>query len=231
MCLTQKVLLMTKVAPWSFSRIKAFEQCPKQFYHEKILKEFPFKETEAILYGSAFHKMAEDFIGADVPVPKKFGFAEEALVSLKNRKGKKLCEIKLGITENLEACDFYAKDVWFRGIADLVILDGDLAWVVDYKTGKSAKYADKGQLELMALGVFAKYPQIKTVRAGLFFVVCNDLVKDTYMEYDSGKLWEKWLGKYAQMQTAADEDMWNARPNGLCRRHCPVIEGVHNGAN
>ena len=220
-----------KVAPWSFSRIKAFEQCPKQFYHEKILKEFPFKQTEAILYGSAFHKMAEDFVGADVPVPKKFGFAEEALVSLKNRRGEKLCEIKLGVTENLEACDFYAKDVWFRGIADLVILDDDLAWVVDYKTGKSSKYADKGQLELMALGLFAKYPQIKTVRAGLLFVVCNDLVKDTYMEYDSGKLWEKWLGKYAQMKTAADEDMWNARPNGLCRRHCPVIECVHNGAN
>jgi len=222
---------MTKVSPWSFSRIKAFEQCPKQFYHEKILKEFPFKETEAILYGSAFHKMAEDFVGADVPVPKKFGFAEKALVSLKNRKGKKLCEIKLGVTENLEVTDFYAKDVWFRGIADLVILDDDLAWVVDYKTGKSAKYADKGQLELMALGLFAKYPQVKTVRAGLLFVVCNDLVKDTYMEYDKGKLWEKWLGKYAQMQTAADEDMWNARPNGLCRRHCPVIECVHNGAN
>ena len=93
----------------------------------------------------------------------------KALTSLRDRKGDKLCEIKLGITENLEACDFYAKDVWFRGIADLVILDDDLAWVVDYKTGKSAKYADKGQLELMALGVFAKYPQIKTVRAGLLF--------------------------------------------------------------
>jgi len=23
------------IKPWSFSRIKAFEQCPKQFYHEK----------------------------------------------------------------------------------------------------------------------------------------------------------------------------------------------------
>ena len=73
---------MTKVSPWSFSKIKAFEQCPKQFYHEKILKEFPFKQTEAILYGSAFHKMAEDFIGADVPVPKKFAFAEKGLVCL-----------------------------------------------------------------------------------------------------------------------------------------------------
>jgi hypothetical protein len=36
------------VAPWSFSKIKAFEQCPKQFYHEKILKEFPVVETDAL---------------------------------------------------------------------------------------------------------------------------------------------------------------------------------------
>jgi RecB family exonuclease len=52
-----------KVAPWSFSRIKAFDQCPKQFYHTHILKEFPFQETEAIRYGSEFHKIAEDFMG------------------------------------------------------------------------------------------------------------------------------------------------------------------------
>ena len=59
---------MTKVAPWSFSRLKSFEQCPKQFYHEKILKAFPFVQTEAILYGNEFHKAAENFIGKKVNV-------------------------------------------------------------------------------------------------------------------------------------------------------------------
>ena len=219
------------VAPWSFSKIKAFEQCPKQFYHEKILKEYPFVSTDAILYGNEFHKAAEDYVGSDTPLPKKFDYAQAMLDSLNAKRGVKLCEKKMGITENLEACDFYASDVWFRGIADLVILDDEVATVVDYKTGKSAKYADKGQLELMALALMARYPQVKKVRAALLFVVCNDLVKDTYMEYDKSKLWEKWLGKYGQMETAAKEDMWNARPNGLCRRYCPIIECVHNGAN
>ncbi len=53
---------MTKVAPWSFSRLKSFEQCPKQFYHEKILKAYPFVQTEAILYGNEFHKAAETLL-------------------------------------------------------------------------------------------------------------------------------------------------------------------------
>ena len=222
---------MTKVTPWSFSRIKAFEQCPKQFYHEKILKEYPFKETDATLYGTAFHNMAEDFVGRDVPVPEKFAFARNVLTSLKNKPGQKLCEKKLGVTENLEPGGFYSPEVWFRGIADLIILDDELAWGVDYKTGKSARYADTGQLELMALSVFAHYPKVKKIRAGLLFVVSKDLVKDTYQDYDSGSLWRKWVGKHQQMQIAADNDVWNPRPSGLCRRHCPVIECIHNGAN
>lgn len=220
-----------KVWPWSYSKIKAFEQCPKQFYHDKILKEVPFKETEATLYGTAFHTAAENYIGKDIPLPSKFSFAQKMLDSLKNKQGEKLCELKLGITEDLEPCGFYDENVWFRGIADLIILDGDLAWVIDYKTGKSSKYADKGQLELMAMSVFKHYPQVKTVRAGLVFVISNDLVKSTYTEYDKPKLWEKWLAKYKQMETAAVEEVWNAKPNGLCRRHCPIIECVHNGAN
>ena len=220
-----------KVAPWSYSKIKAFEQCPKQFYHDKILKEVPFKETEATLYGTAFHTAAEDYIGKDVPLPGKFSFAQKMLDSLKNKQGDKLCELKLGITEDLEPCGFYDDNVWFRGIADLVILDGDLAWIIDYKTGKSSRYADKGQLELMALTVFAHFPQVKRIRAGLLFVVANDLVKASYTDFDKEELWRKWLAKHAAMKKAFDVEVWNPRPSGLCRKHCPVLECPHNGAN
>ena len=221
------------VAPWSFSKIKAFEQCPKQFYHEKILKEYPFVETEAIRYGSEFHKAAEDFMGDDVSLPKKFEYALPVLESLKGKRGVKLCERKMGVTEDLRPCDFYSKDVWFRGIADLLIIDvlAETAWVIDYKTGKSAKYADKGQLELMALTVFAHFPDVKKVKAGLVFVVSNALVKDSYADFDKPKLWEKWLSKYEQMKAASDNNVWNPKPSGLCKRHCPVTVCVHNGGH
>jgi hypothetical protein len=221
------------VAPWSFSKIKAFEQCPKQFYHEKILKEFPVVETEAMRYGTEFHLAAEEYIRDGKPIPKKFSFAQDMLDSLNAKRGVKLCEKKMGLTENLEPCDFFADNVWFRGIADLLIIDVlvDTAWVIDYKTGKSSKYADKGQLELMALTVFAHYPDVKKVRAGLLFVVSKDLIKDRYADFDKSKLWEKWLGKYNAMKTAADQDVWNPKPSGLCKRHCPVTVCVHNGGH
>jgi hypothetical protein len=221
------------IAPWSFSKAKAFEQCPKQFYHEKILQEYPFVETEAIRYGNAFHTAAEEYIRDGTPLPKMFDYAQAMLDSLNAKKGVKLCEEKLGVTENLSPCSFYADDVWYRGIADLLIIneEDELAWVIDYKTGKNAKYADKGQLELMALLVFAHFPKIKNVRAGLLFVVSNDLVKDSYVDSDAGMLWTKWTNKYAIMQMAEKRNVWNPRPSGLCKRHCPVTVCVHNGSN
>ena len=152
------------IDPWSFSKIKAFEQCPKQFYHMRIAKDYAESETEAMLYGTAFHEAAEEYVRDGTPMPPQFDYALAALDILKDKQGDKLCEYRLGLTQDLKPCGFSDEGVWFRGVADLIILDDDLAWVVDYKTGKSARYADKGQLELMALATFKHFPQVEKVR-------------------------------------------------------------------
>ena len=219
------------IDPWSFSKIKAFEQCPKQFYHMRIAKDYVESETEAMLYGTAFHQAAEEYIRDGTPMPAKFDYAVGALDSLKSKQGNKLCEYKLGVTKDLEPCGFTDEGVWFRGIAALIILDDDVAWVVDYKTGKSARYADKGQLELMALVVFKHFPQVEKVKAGLLFVVSKNLIKDVYTKEQVPALWEKWLADYSKLEQAFKNDMWNPKPSGLCRRHCAVTECAHNGRN
>ena len=221
------------VAPWSFSRIKAFEQCPKKFYHLKIAKNYREPETEAMHYGTIVHEAAEKYIRDGEPLPKQFEYMEPTLKVLLSMKGEKLCEYEMGLTENLEPCAFDAEDVWFRGIADLIIINHEnkVAKVLDYKTGKSAKYADKGQLELMALALFKHFPEIETVRAGLLFVVANKFITAEYYKNEEQKLWRKWLFDYGRMEKAYKQDVWNAHPSGLCRRHCVVTECPHNGAN
>ena len=146
---------------------------------------------------------------------------------------EKICEMKMGLTENLEPCGFFDDEVWWRGIADLVIVNKKTktAWVIDYKTSKNARYADKGQLELMALAVFKFLPEIDFVRGGLVFVVCNELVRDSYSRTDEPKLWSKWLADYSRMEQAFKNNVWNAHQSGLCKRHCIVTECVHNGRN
>jgi hypothetical protein len=220
-----------EAAPWSFSKIKSFETCPKQFYHEKVLKEFPYVESEAMLYGTEFHTAAENFIAKGTDLPKRFAFALPVLQSLAAKPGKKLVEQKLGLTAKLESCSFFAKDVWFRGIVDLLIIDGEDALIIDHKTGKSSQYAEKGQLELMALSVFRHFPEVKNIKAGLLFVIANDFVKASYQRSGQRELWTKWLSNYSAMEKAFETGVWNPKPSGLCKRHCQVLECPHNGAN
>jgi CRISPR/Cas system-associated exonuclease Cas4 (RecB family) len=219
------------VAPWSFSRLKSFEQCPKQFYHMKIAKDYTEAETDAMRYGTEAHLAAEEFIRDGKPVPVKFAYMKDVLEALNRRRGNKITEIKMGLTQELEPCGFMSKDVWWRGIADLVITDGSTAWIVDYKTGKSAKYADKGQLELMALATFKYFPNVKNINAALIFTKAKKFVKHKYTDDMIDSLWDKWLSKFRRMEVAYETDTWNAHPSGLCKRHCAVIECVYNGSN
>ena len=214
---------------WSFSRMKGFETCPKQYYHVNVLKEFPFQETDATRYGTEFHKAAEDYMRDDTPVPERFAFALPTLEALKAKPGEKHCELKMGLTEDLQPCGFYDKNVWFRGIVDLAIINGEKAFIVDYKTGKSAKYADTGQLQLMALSLFAHFPEVKRAKGGLLFVIADKFVGADFNASDHNVLWSPWIKKYAQLQKAHETNVWNPVPSGLCRKHCPVVECPHNG--
>jgi CRISPR/Cas system-associated exonuclease Cas4 (RecB family) len=189
------------IAPWSFSKIKSFEQCPKKFYHLKVAKSYKEPETEAMLYGTAVHLAAEEYIRDGTPLPEKYAYCKDVLDALNNIEGEKLCELEMGLTENLEPCGFRDDNVWWRGIADLVILNKrtKTAYVVDYKTSKNTRYADKGQLELMALSMFKLYPDLESVKGGLLFVVCNGL-----SGCQTIAVWSKRLRTTCGMHTRAD---------------------------
>ena len=223
-----------KIPAWSFSSIKAFEQCPKKFFHLKVVKDFKEDDNkEHLIYGTQFHEAAEFYIKNGTPLPPQFSFVKGALDNLNALPGEKLCEYEMGLTEKLEPCGFKDENVWFRGIADLLIVDREKgeARIVDYKTGKSTKYADTGQLELMALAVFKHFPEVKKVKAGLLFVIANEFIKENYHVDNHDKMWSKWLKQHERMRAAYENDVWNPRPSGLCRKHCVVTSCPHNGAN
>lgn len=223
-----------KLPPWSFSSIKTYDQCPKKYYHLRVVKDVKEDDNkEHLLYGKQFHEAAEKYIRDGEPLPPQFMFVKGALDNLNKLPGEKLCEFKMGLKEDLSACGFFDPDVWWRGVADLVILNEEAgeARVIDYKTGKSTKYADTGQLELMALAVFKHFNTIKKVKAGLLFVIAKELVKDNYHVDNQEKMWVKWLKDYEKLKASYANDVWNPRPSGLCRKHCVVTSCPHNGDN
>jgi len=138
------------------------------------------------------------------------------------------CEHEMGVTSNLEPCGFYDKSVWFRGIADVLIINGDKAKIIDWKTSKSSRYADKKQLELLSLLVFKHFPEVNSVNAGLVFLVVDDLVPAKFDRAVEGDAWTKWLGETHQLDKAFETGVWNPRPNFTCRGWCPVDDCEHN---
>jgi hypothetical protein len=175
------------------------------------------------------HKSAEDFIKDGTPIPEKHAFIREPLELLRKRNGKHLCEYKLGLTRDLRPCGFFDEDVWWRGIADLITLQDDKAYLVDYKTGKSSKYADTKQLEVLSLAIFKHFPEVKKVKAGLLFVVANDFVKADFEADQQGIYWMRWLDDTARLEKSIELGVWNPRPNFSCKSWCAVKDCTHNG--
>ena len=214
---------------WSYSSLDLFIQCPHKYYRLKVKKDIKEPTSDHLVYGLDVHKAAEDYIKEGKPIPEKFAFIKPLLDRLNAYEGKKLCEYRMGLTRNLEPCGFFDKGVWWRGVADLIILNGDSAKIVDYKTGKSSKHADTKQLEILSLAVFKHFPQVKRVKGGLLFVVANEFVKGDFDAEKSDIYWQRWLTNTGQLEKAFEFDVWNARPNFTCKKWCPVKDCVHNG--
>ena len=214
---------------WSFSSLKTFQQCPKKYYHTKIAKDVVEPDTKATLYGKSAHTVAEEYIRDETPIPPAFEYMQPTLDILKAIPGEKLCEVKLGLTKSLEGCDFNAPNVWWHGIADLVIINREtgIAHSVDYKTSKNARYADVKQLDLVACGLFAKYPEILKVKSALLFVVSKEFVKADQHREMLLKYIEKPAQDVARIEAALENGVWNPIQGPLCK-FCSVKQCEYN---
>jgi hypothetical protein len=178
------------------------------------------------------HLAAEEYIRDGKPIDPRFGFIQSYLDKLIDYPGIKHCEMKLGVKKKdgrLEACDFFDTEVWFRGVADLVIIDGNRAWILDYKTGKSAKYADLRQLALMAAALFLKYEELERIKTSLLFVVSKEFIRENFHRDHGLTIFSELDGLLTHRETAYNTNTWNPRPNGLCKKWCKVFSCPHNG--
>lgn len=214
---------------WSYSTLSLYQQCPKKYYHLKVAKDVKEKPGEAIEFGNKIHKIAQEYVEHNKPIPAEYVNAMQApLDKLKAMPGDKLCENKLGLTVDLKPCGFFDKNVWWRGIADIIILQDDKALTVDYKTGKKSQYADLKQLEILSLALFKHFPHIKKVKAGLMFFFAEDFVKDEYTVDQQEDLWGSWVSDVGLLEDSVNSGVWNAKPNFTCRGYCPVTSCAHN---
>lgn len=206
-----------------------FQQCPHKYYRTRIKQDVKEPPTEAINYGLAMHKAAEDYIGSGVPLPPAFVSFKPVLDKIKGYAGTTYCEYKMALTRELEPCAFDSPNAWWRGIADVLNIDGSKARILDYKTGKSSKYADNKQLELLSLATFKYFPQVTHTKCALLFVVAKDLVPAEFTVEQSKAKWAKWTRDTMDLEASLQNGAWNPRPNFTCSKWCPVMDCIHNG--
>lgn len=214
---------------WSYSSIKTFDQCPKKYYHLKVAKDVKDEPGEAADYGTAVHEAAELFIKDGTPIPEKFAYMRPIVEPLAAKQGVKHTEMKLGVKKTgygFEPCGFFDKDVWWRGIVDLLIRDNHTAFMLDYKTGKSAKYADMKQLDLMAGAIFVHFPEVMKIKSALIFVVSNEFPKKVHVREKLDQYLSVFDNQLDQLEAAMDNGIWNAKTSGLCS-YCPVVDCEH----
>lgn len=213
---------------WSYSALKKFETCNRQYHETTVLKNYPFVQNEQALYGDAVHKAAEKYVTDKTPFPEQFAFMQPIVDALLSKPGAKIAERNMALNAKLEPCRWMAKDVWVRGKADLLILDEATAWVVDYKTG-SDKYVDKDQLDLMSVMVMEHYPEINKVHSALAFVVKNNFITHKRFRKDKDALWWEYRNRVAKIDAAHASGVWNPTQSGLCRKYCEVLSCEFNG--
>ena len=173
----------------SFSRVKTYQHCPRQYYYGYVLK-LPHIRRDYHVLGEFVHRVLELWL--------RQGYSKELLQAsftrvLKERLGReltrfnKLLEAKRLVKEYYEkftppvaikGCEqkfrfpvsngTYAFRI--RGVIDRIDeIDSDTYLVLDYKTSKNIAYVDPLQLKLYVLVTKLRFKD-KNIKAGYVFL-------------------------------------------------------------
>ena len=205
---------------WSFSSLKEYTSCPKKYYEIRVAQNFEVIPSEQMIYGSEVHKALEEYVRDGKELAKNYLQYKEAADALIAIPGVKYCEYEMALTREKTRCDFKDPNRWVRGIVDLLIVDGDYAFIVDYKTG-NPKYPDTKQLRLMALMTFVYFPEVNKIKAGLLFTKNNHFVTEEYRREYIDNYWDAFTVPLMRLTQSFETNTWPASPGPLCR-YCSV---------
>lgn len=131
---------MSTVMPLSFSRLSTFEQCEAKFDYLYVSKRVQDQQNEASAYGDRVHQLLEAKGKGELD---EFNLTEEGRATLAKwgalvdrivcREGDKYFEHQMAVNKDLQPVDWFAADVWIRSIADVLVVNGDTAYCLDYK--------------------------------------------------------------------------------------------------
>ena len=223
---------MSKMA-LSFSRVDAYLQCPLQFEAKFITKTYPDENNSpALVKGKEIHSQLENWmkaslVGKDVPnLSVHAANAVPIMTNILENYTSISPENQLAIDESWSVCDWFASNVYYRAVVDLMAFKGDTeAIVVDYKTGKVRGYeaGKHAQLNLTAAMLFSIYPQLETIKCYYLFVEHKQTSSAKFYRHELEELKRPFVDIHNEINTCTD---FKPKTNQYCR-WCKVPSCVY----
>lgn len=220
---------------WSYSKLKNFEVCPKRHYNIDVVKSFKEEEGEQLLWGNAVHKALAERCRDGTPLPHTMEGFEKWADRVTSPGNTVWVEQQLAIDSNFSATKWFAADAkqaglgepWYRGVADVLMVNGPIAAAIDWKTGKVID--DAPQLALLAACIFAHYPDVMAVRTEFVWLKEDAKTRQDFYRSEMAAVWNSLWPRIEALKHAHETSDYPAKPGYLCRRYCPVTSCAHHG--
>lgn len=219
---------MAKEWAWSFSRKNSYDTCPKRHYEVDVLKNF-VEDSEQLTWGNTVHKALADACTGKSPLPDTMKMYQKRVdeIAASTMPGRLLVEQKYAITRDFKPTSYFAPDVWYRGICDVVRVNEPVAFARDWKTGK-VKH-NSIQLMLMATCLFVHYPALRRVKTEFVWLQEDCVTPDLWDRRTIMQEWAVLLPEIAAMEKAYKALSFPPKPGKLCRKWCPVTSCPYHG--
>jgi len=209
---------------WSFSALTRFENCPKQYWHLNVAKDFKDADSSFSEDGKFIHDALYKRVIKKVPLPMELRPLEQVAAKFASTPGEKKGEMKLALNRDMEPVDFFAHDVWVRAVVDLLIVKGNKAVIVDWKTGKPKE--DFTQLGLTAAVVAQWVPEVDSFMTAYVWTSHRKVSFKAYTKDDLASVWNDMLPRSKKVEHAISLTEFPAKSSGLCG-YCPVSSCPH----
>ncbi len=221
------------VKPFSFSwtKIKNFEVCPKRHYEVDIAKTTKEPENESLAHGNVVHEIMAKRCGPlreAIPQGYPDHYEKWAAKVVNDGTGEFLVEDNIAINKNFQVVDNFAKDAWCRVKLDFVRVIDNVALAADWKTG-AIKDEGNVQLALVAMCLFAKYPQLQAVRSCYVWLKEDAETSETFYRDDIPTVWRAIWPRIEALESAHVNMNYPPKPGGMCIKYCKVTACPFNG--
>lgn len=181
-------------APYSYSKISCYNDCPRKFRYTYVQKMYRFENNVWFEKGKFVHYLLDNY---PTPPPKPFKFQfhalnqQKELVELVHILLKKDIFLKELLTKYKIKSEYQfflnseltpikgRKDSLFYGVIDYIGKIDDVLIMADWKTGKSK--SDIIQLKHYAIWSFKAMPHINTIKILLYYIE-QDIVEEVILK-------------------------------------------------